>query len=355
MVDRHETERRKVQVTGKSSCMVALPKKWVREIGLKQGSEVTITKLNSAALLVQAPTGLAQASGGEAVIMMNNDDSQEDVLRRIVSLYVLGFRKITVVAKGGLLTSTEKIVLKDAVRRALIGTESIAESSNALSFHVLLGYSDLGVEGALKKMLSVFESLMNDATSVLENGSQVPADSLSQRHDDVKRFKFYVTRQLNLSLNQGAPPELRFGNRDTLGYILIARNLERMTHHAQILLGVTGDLKGAITKQAILHFSSLNQGAWKLVEEALLSLFKRDHQGAGLVVEKSKRFVVMEAGMLDSIRRSDSRTYYMLHLLMDSQKNIVEYARDIAEVVLDMTVERTISRLESNAVSLQYA
>jgi phosphate uptake regulator len=60
MLIKQEKERRKVQISGKSSCIVALPKKWVREMSLGQGSEVTITKLSASTLLVNAQLDLNQ-------------------------------------------------------------------------------------------------------------------------------------------------------------------------------------------------------------------------------------------------------------------------------------------------------
>jgi len=354
MVDRREKERRKVQINGKSSFMVALPKKWVRELKLRQGSEVTITKLNPTSLLVQAQAKMAQSAGGGALLEMSPDDSLEAILRRIVSLYVLGFSRITVETRGGLFASARKLALKDTVRRTLIGTESIAESNSSLTIHILLGYSDLSVEGAIKKMLLLVDSLMKDAILVLETDDPVPAESIADRQDEVGRFERYVIRQLNLSLNQGAPPELRFENREMLGYILIARDLDRITHHARNLLDTINGLKGVLPRTVVEVLVSSNKNASDFVDEALLSLFKRDYQGAGLVIEKTKEFVNREAELIHSLEGSDSQTYYMLHLLMDSQRSIAEYARDVAEVVLDMTVERTTSKPELTANPVPY-
>jgi hypothetical protein len=42
----------------------------------------------------------------------------------------------------------------------------------------------------------------------------------------------------------------------------------------------------------------------------------------------------------------DSQTYYISHVLTDSKRRIAEYAKDVAEVVLDITVERTLRKEE---------
>lgn len=355
MLAKPEKERRKVQISGKSSCMVALPKKWVREMGLTQGSEVTITKLNSTSLVVNADPDAVQNGGREALVQISVDESPRSIFRKVVSLYVLGFNRIIIEGPRGLLGSAKKNSLKDLVRRHLIGTEGVFESRDRLTIHVLLGYSELSVENALKKMLLIIDSLRKDAMQALENNDVALAEATSERKEEVGRFGLYVIRQLNLSLKQGILPDPRAENRDTLCYILIARTLERIAYHASSLTRAVVDLDKPLPKAMVLKLASLNESACALVDEAVLSLFKRDHEGADSAIEKSNAFVEHESEIVRSLNGSDGQTYHMLHFLMDSQRRIAEYAKDIAETVLDMTVERTLGKQELETVPMQYA
>jgi len=353
MLVRQEKERRKVQISGKSSCMVALPKKWVREMGLQQGSEVTITKLNFTSLLVNAQPEAPQGGGLEAFLEVNADDPPERIFRKIVSLYVLGFSRMTIEGSRGFLSSPKKLVLKELIRRHLIGAEGVAESRDRMTVHVLLGYSELSVENALKKMLLIVDSLGKDAVQALESIDPSLIEATSERQDEVGRFGLYVVRQLNLSLNQGVLPDLRLENQDTLGYILVARTIERIASHVGSLTTTVSALDGPISKPMVQKLASMTETACNLVDEALLSLFKKDHEGADSVVEKSKAFVEREVESIRSLDGSDSQTYYTLHALMDSQKRVAEYARDVAEIVLDMTVERTLKEKEQEQAAPQ--
>lgn len=355
MLVKQEKERRKVQISGKSSCMVALPKRWVRELGLEQGSEVTITKLNSSSLLVNAQPDVLPGRGREAVIEVNADDPPNTVFRKIVSLYVLGFSRILIEGPKGNLSAAKKTTLKDMVRRHLIGTEGVAESRDRMTVHVLLGYSELSVENALRKMLLIIDSMAKDSVQALEGNDPALAEATSERRDEVGRFGLYVIRQLNLSLNQGAIPDGRLENRDTLGYILVARSLERVALHAASLASTIGEVKSPLSKSMVSKLVSMSEGACGLVDEALLTLFKRDHEGADAIVEKSRVFAEKEAEIIRSLDVVDSRIYYAVHALMDSQRRIAEHARDIAETVLDMTVERTLRQEEPAAPQVSYA
>ena len=90
-------------------------------------------------------------------------------------------------------------------------------------------------------------------------------------------------------------------------------------------------------------------------DESLLALFKRDSQGADAVVQKAESFVDSEMEFVRSLNGSDSRTYYVLHVLLDSQRRIAEHAKDIAEAVLDMTVERTLKKEELPVPQILYS
>ncbi len=328
--------------------MVALPKKWVKQIGLRQGSEVTIMKLNSSTLMVNAQPGESQARGREGTIEVLAEESAETVFRKVVSLYVLGFSRIGVEGTRNAFGPGKKAALKNLVRRHLIGTEAVAEQRDRMAVHVLLGYSELSVEGALKKMLLLIDALRRDAASAFETDDGALADSATERQEEVGRFGLYVIRQLNLSLNEGVLPDLRLENRDTLGYILVARILERIAHHVNSLTRSAVGVPGSLPMPMKLKLTSMSETACGLVDEALLSLFKRDYEGADRVVTETRAFIEREVAAVE-IPEGNGQAYYTAHVLMDAQRRIAEYAREVAEVVLDMTVERTLRSREPEA------
>jgi phosphate uptake regulator len=355
MLAKQEKERRKVQISGKSSCMVALPKKWVREMGLEQGSEVTITKLNASSLLVNAQPEAGQGGGREASFEVGPEDSPQTIFRKIVSLYIIGYSRIIIEGPRGYFSPSKKEAIKDMVRRHLIGTEGVAESRDRMTVHILLGYSELSVESALKKMLLIIDSLRKDAVQALETNDATLAEATVERQDEVGRFELYVIRQLNLSLNQGVLPDLKLESRDTLAYILVARTLERIAFHVSNLTRAVTGLDKPLSKGMVQRLSSMNEKACNLVDEALLALFKRDSEGADAIFEKVKAFEEEETQVVRSLNGSDGQTYYVTHVLMDSQRRIAEYAKDIAEAVLDMTVERTLRKEELPVAQVQYS
>jgi phosphate uptake regulator len=53
-------ETRKIQYTGGSSYIVSLPKKWVQDLGLKQGDHVVILRQGNSLLQLAPPQNVCQ-------------------------------------------------------------------------------------------------------------------------------------------------------------------------------------------------------------------------------------------------------------------------------------------------------
>jgi phosphate uptake regulator len=324
--------------------MVALPKKWVKEMGLRQGSEIVITRPSLSSLLITAESVIPSNNKQEAFIEVAEKDNPDSLFREIVSLYILGYSQISLRGVNGFLGSSKRDALKDLVRRHLIGTEGVADSKDKITIHVLLGYSELSVDNALKKMLTLTTSMHRDAVLAIENDDKALAEGVVQREDEVGRFGLYVIRQLNMSINQGIFKEAILEPRDLLGYTLVARNLERVAAHATRMAKVVIDMEQPLQRGVVQKLISMSDHSSTLVEEAMLSLFKRDHGGADLVVEQARKFIEMESDLVSSLDEKDINSYYTIHVLVDSQRRIAEYARDTAEVVLDLTIERVVRK-----------
>ncbi len=95
MQEREETRR--LQFTGKSSYIVSLPKQWVTELGLKQGDQITITRQGKSGLkILPAKDQTKTVQSEEAVLEIARDDENSTIIRKLVSLYFLGYKTIQI-------------------------------------------------------------------------------------------------------------------------------------------------------------------------------------------------------------------------------------------------------------------
>jgi hypothetical protein len=74
-------------------------------------------------------------------------------------------------------------------------------------------------------------------------------------------------------------------------------------------------------------------------------MFKRDYNAADKAIEKSKEIDELEMSIIDSASRfKDINEIYRIKMITENIKRVAEYASDIAEIVLNMTVQQTLRK-----------
>ena len=116
MDEREET--RKIQFTGKSSYIVSLPKRWIMDLGLKQGDPINVVRQGSSTLQISPSQYQAKSLKSEdATFEVGIDDDNSKIVRRLISLYFLGFKTIHVKPKAGRFKPAQRTAIKDAVKK----------------------------------------------------------------------------------------------------------------------------------------------------------------------------------------------------------------------------------------------
>ena len=86
------------------------------------------------------------------------------------------------------LTSDQREVIKDLVRRLLMGTEIIADSASGMTLQVLINLLDLSVDAAFKRMILIAKSMHADVMlALMENNIELAREVLKS-DDEVDRF-----------------------------------------------------------------------------------------------------------------------------------------------------------------------
>ncbi len=194
-----EGETRKVQVTGKSSYIVSIPKRWVEELGLKPKDEVMMVRQGISSIQIM-PKRIIKQQQRDATIHVGSKSSADSVLRDIISLYLLGYNIINIKAEQGRLIPEFKKVVKESARRLLMGAEVTADSMDNITIQVLLNVMELSIDNALKRMLLLTKSMLKEALVALKEANAELAREVIAGDDEVDRFSFYIVRQLMLSL-----------------------------------------------------------------------------------------------------------------------------------------------------------
>ena len=211
-------ETRKIQFTGKSTYIISLPKQWVNELGLKQGDQVSVERSGTTSLQIMPLRTRKKEESEVATIEIEPKEDKSSVVRKLVSLYFFRFKIINIKPKIGRITPSQRVGIRDAVKKILMGSEITADSSDGITIQVLINLVELSVDGAFKRMMLLAKSMQDDALIAIKEGNVELAKEVINSDDDVDRFAFYITRQLVIAIeNDHMLKEMGFQNaRDCL-------------------------------------------------------------------------------------------------------------------------------------------
>ncbi|MBS1267387.1 MAG: hypothetical protein MAG458_00087 [Nitrosopumilus sp.] len=341
-------ETRKIQFTGKSSYIISLPKQWIIELGLKQGDHIRMVRKDSSTLELFPPKLESRNNKNEeAIIEINSEEKASSIVRKLISLYFLGYKTINVKPKNGRLVPTQRNTVKEAVKRMLMGSEIISDSTNGITIQVLVNLLELSVDGAFKRMLHLAKSMSSDAILATKENNVELAQEVINTDDEVDRFGFYIIRQLKIAIqNKHILKEMGFRNpRNCLGYRLVVKNIERVGDHAAFIAKDVLEYKKSIKKEIIDKIENMNEFSLSLLDDASLALFKEDYVEAENIIEKADSIVKYERKIRDASKSlKNEEEVYRIRRMTENIRRVSEYATDIAEIVLNMNIEKTLKK-----------
>ena len=341
-----ETEVRKLQVTGGSTYVLSLPKKWVAQNQLKKGSSLLIREEEDGSLAILPPESGKHRRPEEAFIEVSPKDNPDSLVRKTVSAYLVGYNMIHVKAKSQQqISSRQRNILKTFARQFLIGTEIVTDTSTELTLQVLLSYPELSVPSALRRMCIITSSMHKDAVIALKKLDHQLAKDVITTDNEVDRFHLYIIRQLKMAVqNPRIIKEIGLANaRECLGYRLVTKTVERTADHAANIARNVLVLKRGVDEETLKKIEKMSEIAISSFEMAIESLFKRDFNMAEGGVEKTKEIISLEKEVVLSSTVTEMEEIANLRLLIESVMRTAEYASDIAEIVLNLTVESVIA------------
>lgn len=344
----NKEETRKIQFTGKSSYIISLPKQWITDLGLKQGDQVKVIRQGSSTLEIYPSKYQPRTIQIEDAMMeIDSEEEPSSIVRKIISLYFLGFKTINIKPKSGRIKPTQRNAIKEAVKRMLMGSEIISDSTNGITIQVLVNLLELSIDGAFKRMIHLAKSMLGDAILSVKERNFDLAQEVINTDDEVDRFGFYIIRQLKIAIqNEYMIKEMGFRNaRDCLGYRLVVKNIERTGDHAAFIAQDLLEFKKGIRLNVLTKIQEMSDFAVSVLDQACLALFKEDYNQAEETIEKTTEIIKFEAKVRDAAKDlKDDEEIYRIRRIIENIRRISEYASDIAEIVLNMNVEKTLKK-----------
>lgn len=346
MTKQPNEEIRKIQFTGKSTYIVSLPKKWVSALGLKAGSQIIVSQQNSSLILTPKEMVKPSTQLAEANLKISGNDDPDTITREIISLYLVGYNFIRVRTNEERISALQRNAIKELTRKKLVGTEIISETPNEIKLQILVSYPELSVENALRRMCLIATSMHEDAIQALKNLDKKLAHEVIQLDDEVDRFSLYIIRQLKAAVQkEKILKDIGLENpRDSLGYRVIVKFVERIADHAAKIAENVMSLEEKPNETILQTLSEMSAFAKTVFEDAIKSLFKRDYAVADQVISKAKTIAILENKVVKETQLKIKQTDIpSIRMIMESIRRTAEYASDIAEIVLNLNINRIIT------------
>jgi phosphate uptake regulator len=345
-VEKFNEEQRKLQVTGGSTFILSLPKSWATRNDLKRGSSMILREEEDGTLSISPTKFGKKEKKDEVYIRANPNDNPNTTMRVAISAYLNGYNIMHIRAQGQKSLSIEtRNHLKNFARNYLVGTEIVIDTPNELTLQVLLNYPELTVRNALSRMSIIASSMQKEALIALNDLDYRNAKVVIKTDREVNRFGLYIVRLLKLAVsNPRIVKDIGLNaQRDCIGYRLIAKAVERTADHATKMAENTLLLKEPVNADLLEKINQLSVLANTMFEKSIESLFKQDFNLAESVIEKLEQTHKFEKEAIILVHSVKHEEIVNLRLLIESVRRIAEYASDISEVVLNMTVESVLS------------
>ena len=340
------SEVRKIQYTGRSTYILSLPKKWISEMKLKAGDSVTVIREINHSLSI-FPTNIRTSSSTlEANSLVNKEDGGNTLKRKVVSMYLMGYNVINMKSKSGRIHPAQREAITEVVRRNLVGTEIIGESSDLVTIQVLSSLPELSVQTAVRRMMLIGTSMHKDAMTALSEINKDLAMAVVSSDDEVDRFSLYILRNLVIaSQNVRILNEIGLKSpADCISYHVAVKSIERIADHATGIAMKSAKIQEKLPNKVFDKVKEMSEMSLTILNDSVEAFLRKDYNLADSIVDRSASVKSLEDEIIVILDNEslEEPTTVNLKLIMESIRRTAEHSSDIAEAALNQTIAEII-------------
>lgn len=334
-------ELRKLQVTGGSTHVVSLPKKWIDRNRLGRSDTVAIHEEPDGSLLL-IPHSEAKSPSRSLNVELPEAPAAEEVVRRLVGAYLAGADEIIVRSPARMDPKTRQAV-RD-ISRALVGVEILEEGAQTMTLQDLVGVADMDLRKTLTRMQRIARLMYDDALKALESRDAGMAADVRRRDDELDRLLWMVSKQMHALLEQPRlAARLSVRPAEALNLFLAARSLERMGDHAAKMCANIVALDGhKVSTDLVANMVEQSQHVRTLWDDAFASLKRPDFAQASRAADAGEAASAWRASFPTLTKGLPPETVGPLTLIADSIDRTRGYAIDLAETAMNQTYQSQV-------------
>ncbi|MFA4956727.1 MAG: phosphate uptake regulator PhoU [Candidatus Methanoperedens sp.] len=328
-------ETRKVYVSGGSTYVISLPKKWVKKTNLKAGDSLVVTEQGSSLLF---ETSVIEKESRVKEIKLSKVPSSEALARIIIANYLVGYDTLKIK-----LDRKDNLLYREAVRNILdylIGIEIVEDTDDSIILEIMVDYKRMMTMQLLQRMFAINRSMLLDLGKALGTCDIGLAKDVIVREREVDRLYFLVVRQLKSAVEHQQIAE-KLGikyQRDCLGYRIIVKVLERIADHIEIIAKSYIKLCETQKELKLEEFIKLNKSTIAIFEKSVDSLFSRNISLAEKIFQELKEVKKMHSDISNRLLQPENiQSAILQKTMLDSLGRIASYSGDIAEIAINMS------------------
>jgi|GEM_PF-520230 phosphate uptake regulator len=349
-VTTEDVEFRKLQLLGRSSIAVTLPKKWIQLLGLKPGDVVIVRRQGSSIIIEPYTSNIEQSLHAHEIKI--SSDKLWRCLRKIVGLYLSGASMITIQFAPDAIGL--KHIVKSFLREKLPGAEILDEKYDQLLVRFLTNLEELPLRKILKRMSSIAIGILKDGLKLLVNAKEGTNSDESQdvtmRDEEIDRLYLLLYRLVNQGiLNQRMLAKLDAEDpRELVAALMVAKSIERCGDHATRVAYFAKALSTMtmfreVKDDTIEKLVKLGNSTCNILKEATQSFVDKDVEKAQAILERRLEIRKISIQLVDTVMKracplsmvcaNEMMTYVVL--MIESIRRFLAYSYDIAEITVD--------------------
>lgn len=328
-------ETRKVYVSGGSTYVISLPKKWVKKTNLKAGDSLVVTEQGSSLLF---ETSVIEKESRVKEIKISQVPTSEALARIIIANYLVGYDTLKIK-----LDRKDNLLYRETVRNILdylIGIEIVEDTDDSIILEIMVDYKRMMTMQLLQRMFAINRSMLLDLGKALGTSDMGLARDVIVREREVDRLYFLVVRQLKSAVEHQQIAE-KLGikyQRDCLGYRIIVKVLERIADHIENIAKSYIKLCETQKELKLDEFIKLNISTIAIFEKSVDALFSRNISLAEKIFQELKEVKKMHSDISNRLLQPENIQCAILQkTMLDSLGRISSYSGDIAEIAINMS------------------
>ncbi|MFZ2410953.1 MAG: phosphate uptake regulator PhoU [Candidatus Methanoperedens sp.] len=328
-------ETRKIYISGGSTYVISLPKKWVTKANLKAGDSLVVTE-QGGSLLIE--TSIIEKESKVKEIKISQITSSEALERIIIAFYLVGYDTIRIK-----LDRKDHLPDRKSIRKVmdyLIGVEIVEDTDDVMTLEIMVDYKRMMTTQILQRMYSINRSMLLDLGKALKTMDIGLAKDVMIREREIDRLYFLVVRQLKSAVEyQQIAEKLGIENqRDCLGYRIAVKALERIADHIENIAKSYIQLQEIIKDVQLEDFIKLNSSVVLTFEKSVHALFTRNHVAAEKIFQELKDIKKSHSDLSNELLQPQNiQSAILQKAMLDSLGRIASYSGDIAEIAINMS------------------